>query len=167
MVLSKLWLIILSLKQKIKQEPKTKLWFIIYIGLPVMPILIGGFLRLILSSWRLTTTTFSATELSVGIVLLCIFINQDLKNAEIKMLLSDKDKISEIKTTEFIFILWCFVFLGFYLSIIIFESVIQYHNAKTLEECLHQVQIFNFILAAVVISWSISVQKSYKLEANI
>ena len=149
------------------RQSSTKLWIIIYIGLPIIPILFGGFIRLVLSSWTLTTTTINATELSIGIALLCIFINQDLKRAEIDMLLSDKDKICDIKSTSWLFSISCCFFIGFYVINVICEAVIKYHNVITLEEHLHQFQIFNFFLAAIVILWSISVQKSYKLEVNI
>ncbi len=149
------------------KHPSTKVWIMIYIILPLTPFLLGGIIRLVISGWDLNLDTFNASELSIGFTLLCLFINQDLKKFEMEMPLRNEDKINEVKWKAWGFLIFCFIFMALFIINISIEAVIQFHKVITLEKSLHNFQLFVFLLAIFIAYWSISVQQSFKLKANI
>ena len=111
--------------------------------------------------------TFNAIELSIGLALLCLFMNQDLKKLEMLILLPNPDKINNLKWAGILSLVGCVFFITLFSINVLIEAVIHFHNVRTLEVPLGYFQITVFVFAIITCIWAFSVQKSYKLEANI
>ena len=147
------------------KQPTTNIWITIYIVVPLLPFLLGGIIRLVISSWNLTWTTFDASELAICFALLCLFINQNLLKNEI--LLSNSDKEEDIESKALGFLILGIIFIALFIINVLCEATIDFHNVPTLEIPLHTFQLFVFIFTIPTLNFSISVQRSFKLKADI
>ena len=147
------------------RHPSTKAWIIIYIVFPLIPFMLGGMIRMIISSGGLFWTAFSASELAICFALLSLFINQNLLRTE--RVLDNKDKKEDVEMAALVFLLSAVFFIVLFAVIITCDVTVYLHEVEMLKRPLQYFQLIVFGLAPFMLSWSISIQRSFRLRANL
>lgn len=109
--------------------------------------------------------TFSASECSICLTLLCLFINQSILRTERLLDNEDKKAEAEEKATHFL-LLACFALLLFVIISCLSEISI---NPSYVEigKSLHVFEILVFIFMPLVIWYTINIQKAYRLRSSL
>lgn len=141
----------------------SKLWILVHIVFPLSPFLLGGILRLLITT--LSIDTFSASELSISLGLLSLFVQQNLINREHPLNTGATE--DDVKAAATGFLISAIVFFVFFGSISAIRAVAANSSATTLESALWKLQVFVFCVAPFLIVATYRTQKSFKLRATI
>ncbi len=141
----------------------SKAWILVHIMFPLSPFLIGGILRLLISTPSIDT--FSATELAMSLGLLSLFVHQNLVNG--KHLLNVGDRENDIRVAATLFTMWAIGFFVLFGCISTLKAIMSNSDAKSFEPALRNVQIFVFCIAPFLIRTTCRTQRSFKLRATI
>jgi len=93
------------------ESASTKAWVCVYVLLPMLPVILGAFIRLVISSWQLSYDTFSPSDLAICLALLVLLTNQSLLQHE--ELLDNPDKEAD-KATQAV---GCLILAAFVLGL--------------------------------------------------
>lgn len=149
----------------VSRHPSTRAWVIIHVGFPMMPFLLGGLIRLVTTSCRLSWTTFSASELAICLALLAVFINQSLIRSE--RLLDSEDKKAEAEAQAALFLFLAVVFTALFAVVTGFGVAVRELHVEALRAGLHTFEIVVFAAMPLILMLSVLTQQSFRLKANI
>ena len=130
-----------------------------------MPFLLGGVIRLIVSSGGLSWTAFSAAELAICIALLSLFINQNLLRSE--RLLDNEDIKKDAEMNALALLIVVLIYIVLFAVIITCKVTLDFHSVEMLKGPLLCFQLIVFLLTPFILLWTISLQQSFRLGANI
>jgi len=151
------------------RRPTTKKWILVNVILPLIPFIVGGTIRLIITSLQPSWNTFSASEMAICLALLSFFVNQSLVRTE--RILDNKDKQSDIETETMMYLVFGCVFLVLFTAITALSSIIFDLDlgigAEKLVMPLHIFEVLVFASAPFLVAFSIQTQRSYRLKASI
>jgi len=131
----------------------------------MLPVILGAFIRLVISSWQLSYDTFSPSDLAICLALLILLTDQSLLQHE--ELLDNPDKAAD-KATQAVgcLILAAFV-LGLFALIIGLSSAIQQYHLDSLQAPLRGFDNSVYVLTPITIGFAIVTQRSFRLRAKL
>jgi heme exporter protein D len=131
----------------------------------MFPVFLGGFIRLVISSWQLSYGTFTASELAICLALLALLTNQSLLQHE--ELLNNLDKEADIATQAVACLVFAAVLLVLFALIVGFSSAIEQLHLEALQPSLQGFENFVYILSPIIIGFAILTQRSFRLKARL
>lgn len=151
------------------RPPTSKVWIVINVILPLVPFLLGGMIRFVTTSLRLSWSTFSASEMAICLGLLSLFLNQSLVRSD--RVLDNKDKQRDVATEAAIYLVLGVIFIALFALITAYGCIISELNLSTevaaLERPLRNFELIVFAMAPFMIAFSIQTQRSYRLKASL
>lgn len=134
-----------------------------HVILPTLPFTLSGFIRLVITSWQLSGA-FSASELSICVALLALFVNQSL--VQHTELLENDDKRADIAAPAAGFLVLAIILLISFALIVTLESISNVYKLDTFGPT-QSVDDFVYLFSVIVVGCAILVQRSYRLKARL
>lgn len=140
-----------------------KNWVLLNIILPLLPLLLRGFTRVLLER-ELNFETINDSELWFVIAIICLIVSQDLKLRHI--LLENDDRLLELHNRSFVFLILCGISV-FLCAISEGLSVLVNTNHLEFFKTSHySLSIATYLCCFMFIRYSIETQNEFKLTAK-
>lgn len=137
------------------------LWRYNIIFLPMVPFLIGFFIRLLLSMNLWQSATYSASDLSIILALLSLSISHTLlKNCRA---LENEDRSAETEFWAHAFHVFFMTFLVFFIIIVICSTLTSVNQSDLLEKPMYFCAGLTYVLTFIVLIISEVAQRSFCL----
>jgi predicted membrane protein len=152
-------------------------WRLFYVFLPLFPFLLGGLLKFLFTVFAnmcneetptdylsLFLSNWDSLKLAFSTSLMAFLVKKDLM--ETKILLSNDDKIAEVKKTSTV--LFIYGTCGFVLFGVLFalKTLQQDCCMSILYKASTPINVASFVLGFLTIKYVLNAQKSYKLESK-
>lgn len=139
------------------------LWLLVHIGFPMLPFVLGGCLRALVIP--IGFDTFSASDLSMSLGLLSVFVHQSLRLSKQPIMVGSRgDDLNAVAVAFQGAAIGAFAIFG---ALAILSALVSGGDRFALEQPLDRVRIFAFAIAPPIIYFSYRVQKSFNLKAVI
>jgi hypothetical protein len=147
------------------KRPSTMTWLGVHVFYPLLPFLLEGLIRLIVTNYKFSYGTFRSSTLSMSLGLLCLFVNQSLLTYERP--LNDPTEQESLRGTAKFFLMLAIVSFSFYALLITLKALVERSSSPDLLRIMHSFESLVFVGCSVPVVSAIFAQRSFKLRASL
>lgn len=146
------------------KDPSTKVWFIVHILIPLLPVLSAIILRFIFGE-NIELKTFKLSDMALSIGIIVAFARQSLIEAD--RVLDNEDKREEVIATAMLLLIQMFFCFISFASLEILDAMTHTtEDAQRLYKTTMKANDFTVIVLLISIYYVIRVQRGFKLKAK-